>query len=99
MALGKLPDDEGGEAIFAEINIRPLTDIFLVLLIIFMVTSAAMVDTVTSSGMRVNLPKGVNKEVDPGASSLRVSIMRSGEVQLQGQKVTLDELARAFKSN
>ena len=47
MAIGKLPDDEiggddAGEAIFAEINITPLTDVFLVLLIIFMVSALAV---------------------------------------------------------
>jgi len=40
MAGGKLPDEESGtDGVFAEINITPLTDVFLVLLIIFMVTS------------------------------------------------------------
>jgi len=47
MAIGKLPDedgggDDGGEAIFAEINITPLTDVFLVLLIIFMISALAV---------------------------------------------------------
>jgi biopolymer transport protein ExbD len=47
MAIGKLPDDDGGggddgESIFAEINITPLTDVFLVLLIIFMVSALAV---------------------------------------------------------
>jgi biopolymer transport protein ExbD len=47
MAIGKLPDedaggDDGGEAIFAEINITPLTDVFLVMLIIFMVSALAV---------------------------------------------------------
>lgn len=48
MAIGKLPDssgggdDDGSEGIFAEINITPLTDVFLVLLIIFMVASLAV---------------------------------------------------------
>lgn len=47
MALGKLPDqdgdDEGGaESIFAEINITPLTDVFLVMVIIFMVSALAV---------------------------------------------------------
>jgi biopolymer transport protein ExbD len=47
MAIGKLPDDddgggEGGDAIFAEINITPLTDVFLVMLIIFMVSALAV---------------------------------------------------------
>lgn len=46
MAIGKLPDDDAGgddgESIFAEINITPLTDVFLVLLIIFMVSALAV---------------------------------------------------------
>ncbi len=55
MAVGRWregDDGEGGE-IVAEINITPLTDIFLVLLIIFMVTSSAMVE----SGPSVSLPE------------------------------------------
>jgi biopolymer transport protein ExbD len=49
MAIGKLPDsvddvgDEGeGGSIFAEINITPLTDVFLVMVIIFMVSALAV---------------------------------------------------------
>src|SRR5438874_3055674 len=47
MAIGKLPDEDGGgedtgDAIFAEINITPLTDVFLVLVIIFMVSALAV---------------------------------------------------------
>jgi biopolymer transport protein ExbD len=48
MAIGKLPDedaggdDSGGESIFAEINNTPLTDVFLVMLIIFMVSALAV---------------------------------------------------------
>ena len=48
MAIGKQPetaddgDDEGGESLFAEINITPLTDVFLVMVIIFMVSALAV---------------------------------------------------------
>lgn len=48
MALGTLPEadlDGSEEAIFAEINITPLTDVFLVMLIIFMVSASVAVDT------------------------------------------------------
>ena len=44
---GKLPDSDdgeegGGESLFAEINITPLTDVFLVMVIIFMVSALAV---------------------------------------------------------
>ena len=43
MAMTPLSGNENGSEIMAEINITPLTDIFLVLLIIFMITSSAMI--------------------------------------------------------
>ena len=48
MAIGKQPDlddaseEGGGESIFAEINITPLTDVFLVMVVIFMVSALAV---------------------------------------------------------
>ena len=48
MAIGKQPDSDvdadgdGGDSIFAEINITPLTDVFLVMVIIFMVSALAV---------------------------------------------------------
>jgi biopolymer transport protein ExbD len=52
-------EGEGRESIVAEINITPLTDVFLVLLIIFMVTSTAIVESEVASrtGVKVALPK------------------------------------------
>ena len=46
-------EDQSGDEIVAEINVTPLTDIFLVLLIIFMVTSTALIQ----QGTPVNLPR------------------------------------------
>jgi biopolymer transport protein ExbD len=100
MALGKLPDDDanGGEGIFADINITPLTDIFLVLLIIFMVSSSVMVETASRQGVKVNLPKGATKDVDPGAKSLVVSILRSNEIMVAGNSVKDGDLKNLFVS-
>jgi biopolymer transport protein ExbD len=58
MAIGKLGDEENGESIVAEINITPLTDIFLVLLIIFMITQSAIVE----SAAKVSLPKAAQTQ-------------------------------------
>jgi len=100
MALGKVPEEEseGTGGLFAEINITPLTDIFLVLLIIFMVSSSVMVETASREGVKVNLPKGAAKEVDPGAKSLVVSITRAGQVNVAGQPVQEADLRSLFKS-
>ena len=47
---GDFEDFERDESIFADINITPLTDVFLVLLIIFMVVSSSMVEEERTSG-------------------------------------------------
>src|SRR5271157_5446674 len=52
MAKKKMAGHKGG-GVFADINITPLTDIFLVLLIIFMVTTAVTIE----SAAHVDLPK------------------------------------------
>ncbi len=103
MGLGRLPDDEGegGGGIFADINITPLTDIFLVLLIIFMVTSSVHMEEVQSAarlGMKVNLPKGATKEIDPAAKSLIVSVLKDGQVLVQNQAVKPEDLTKLFQS-
>src|SRR3954469_410747 len=66
-------EGEPQESVVAEINITPLTDVFLVLLIIFMVTSTAIVESEVASrtGVKVALPKAnaagpvTKKRTDP----------------------------------
>jgi biopolymer transport protein ExbD len=104
MAVGKLPGvdpDEGDEGVFAEINITPLTDIFLVLLIIFMVTSTVIVRRADAgsgakAGIKVNLPKGGAADVRVSRADLPVAVLQDGRVVLQGNVVTLEELEQAF---
>jgi biopolymer transport protein ExbD len=108
MAVGKLPeaDIEGSEeSIFSEINVTPLTDIFLVLLIIFMVGSTIEAqkakDEVVqekSSGLKVNLPSGAAAEVDPGRMSLVISIAKDGQIEVNGQRVSDEGLEKALMS-
>jgi biopolymer transport protein ExbD len=110
MAIGKLPDadsdeDGGGDGIFAEINITPLTDIFLVLLIIFMVgtTVAAQkmkeeVKQEKSSGLKINLPSGQAQEIDPGRKSIVIGIQQNGQVTVNGQPIAEKDLDRLFLS-
>lgn len=91
------PKDDGGEAeLFADINITPLTDIFLVLLIIFMVTSSVMATDGARAGVRVNLPKGATKEISASAKDVTVAITTDGKMVVDGKEVSPDSLRKIF---
>src|SRR5688572_24890650 len=105
MGMGKVPggDDEGGDGVFSEINITPLTDIFLVLLIIFMVTSSVIVNQGAGGGaqggLKVSLPKGgASADVRPAATDLSVAILSDGRLVLGGNVVSEEELKRSLES-
>ncbi len=101
MAMGKIPAGDGDEAdaVFSDINITPLTDIFLVLLIIFMVTSSVIVNQgqgAAKAGLKVNLPKGSASDVTPATTDLSVAVLSDGRLVLAGDVVTADELKKAL---
>ena len=85
----------GQEAVVAEINITPLTDVFLVLLIIFMVTSTALVESevASRSGMKVVLPKAnAAGPVSQRRSDPVLTVTKSGELYLGSHKVEVANL-------
>jgi biopolymer transport protein ExbD len=87
--------DVGNEAIVAEINITPLTDVFLVLLIIFMVTSTALVESevASRSGMKVVLPKAnAAGQVSQRRSDPVLTVTKNGELYLGSHKVETGNL-------
>jgi biopolymer transport protein ExbD len=86
------PDAEGEEAIVAEINITPLTDVFLVLLIIFMVTSSV----VASQGKQVDLPGAEVHETTP--QGVTVTVSPDGEILVNDRLVTEAELYPALEA-
>jgi biopolymer transport protein TolR len=71
----------------AEINVTPLVDVMLVLLIIFMVTAPLM-----TSGVPVDLPKTTAQPINSDSEPLTVSIDAQGGIFLQDQSVQLPEL-------
>jgi biopolymer transport protein ExbD len=93
MAIGKL-DGSSDEDIVAEINITPLTDIFLVLLIIFMITSSALIE----SGAKVELPK-VSK-TQTTSRSVVITLTTNHEIYINQVRVSegrfRDELTKAL---
>ncbi|MEO6025257.1 MAG: biopolymer transporter ExbD [Candidatus Binatia bacterium] len=91
MAFAKLPAS-GRSHLMTEINITPLTDIFLVLLIIFMVTSVAMVDT----GAKVMLPDVDSTESTPREITITVTPLH--EIFVNADPVTMESLEPTLKS-
>ncbi len=106
MGMQEEADLEGGEgAIFADINITPLTDIFLVLVIILIISGSAAVDKVKqeqidskSSGLKINLPSGEAREIDPGSKSLVVSVNKDGTVLVNEKQVPDKDVERIFQA-
>jgi len=82
-------DESSG--ILSEINITPLTDIFLVLLIIFMITSSAMIE----SGGKINLPKAVATQSESRGTT--VTLTPKHEIYVNQKKVTEESLETALK--
>jgi biopolymer transport protein ExbD len=93
MAVQLPGDDEGGSGIVAEINITPLTDVFLVLLIIFMVTSSVIANT----GKKVDLPSAQEAGKTP-PKAVNVTISTDGTIQVDGDVVARGALQAAIKA-
>jgi biopolymer transport protein ExbD len=91
MAFNPLEQNPSSENIVAEINITPLTDIFLVLLIIFMITSSAIIE----SGGKVNLPAAAKTETAPRGIS--VTLTPQNEIYVNQRKVTKDGLEAVLR--
>lgn len=95
---------EEGEVVeqgaFVDINVTPLVDIFLVLLVILMATSTAILEAGQGqgAGFRVQLPTGSRTdEVATGHDELVIAILKDGEIIAQGNQVSLEELSTVFK--
>ena len=86
--------DSGEDDIVAEINITPLTDIFLVLLIIFMISSSAMLE----GGLQVKLPtaKSTSLTKSETGKPTFVTVGKDGSISINETKVSDDNLQKAL---
>lgn len=84
---GSLQDQDDGE--ITGINVTPLVDVMLVLLIVFMVTSTYIVQ----QSIQVQLPKAATGENTPKVKNLAFVLDKSGAMFLDGQPISLEDIA------
>lgn len=85
--------DQDNEDINAEINVTPLIDIMLVLLIVFMVTSSVSLE----SGLDVDLPQAASTTSKDRPSAVIITLAADGRISVQGQQVQTNELEASIK--
>ena len=77
----------------AEINVTPMVDVMLVLLIIFMVSAPLL-----TVGVPLDLPQTQAKSLDQDKEPLTVSVNVKGEVYLQNTEIPLEELVPKLRA-
>ena len=79
--------------VMAEINVTPMVDVMLVLLIIFMVSAPLL-----TVGVPLDLPQTQAKTLDQDKEPLTVSVNQSGQVYLQNTEIAVEELVPKLRA-
>jgi biopolymer transport protein TolR len=79
--------------VLSEINVTPLVDVMLVLLIIFMITAPMM-----QQGLEVDLPETSNSGVETTEEPFMIVINKDGSIAFGDTKVSLQEMQGKLKA-
>ena len=77
----------------AQINVTPLVDVMLVLLVIFMVTAP-----IIQQGVQVNLPQAKTNAIAGADAPLIVTVAKNGKIYLNDNAVNLAELGQKLRA-
>ena len=75
------------QKVMSEINVTPMVDVMLVLLIIFMVSAPLL-----TVGVPIDLPQSQAKNLDQDKEPLTLSVNEKGKVFLQNAEISMDDL-------
>jgi biopolymer transport protein TolR len=79
--------------VMSQINVTPMVDVMLVLLIIFMVAAPLL-----TVGVPIDLPQTQAKSMDQDREPLTISVNDKGQVFLQNTEIKLDEMVAKLKA-
>jgi biopolymer transport protein TolR len=82
-----------GRGVSAEINVTPLVDVMLVLLIVFMISAPLL-----TVGVPLDLPQSQAKSLDQDREPLTLSVNDKGQVFLQNTEIKIEELVEKLKA-
>ena len=82
-----------GGAVMSEINVTPMVDVMLVLLIIFMVAAPLL-----TVGVPIELPQTEAKAVEQDKEPLVVSVNKDGQIYLQETQIPVEELVAKLQA-
>jgi len=88
MMIGAKNKRGRGRAPISEINITPMVDVMLVLLIVFMVAAPLM-----TMGVPIDLPETRAQAMPLQSKPITVTVEPDGALSIEGKPVTLDKLA------
>src|SRR3954463_9079416 len=80
-------------SVMSEINVTPMVDVMLVLLIIFMISAPLL-----TVGVPLDLPQTEAKSLDQDKEPLTISVDTQGKVFLQNTEIGVDELVPKLKA-
>jgi biopolymer transport protein TolR len=83
----------GRQNFITEINVTPLVDVMLVLLIIFMITAPMLV-----SGVKVDLPDAETKALNADTEPLTLTMDALGKLYIMETEISIDELPEKLKA-
>ena len=79
--------------VMAEINVTPMVDVMLVLLIIFMVSAPLL-----TVGVPIDLPQTQAKSLDADKEPLTISVNLQGQIYLQNTEIAVDDILPKLKA-
>jgi len=92
MAFGSF-ENKGGSSAVSEINMVPLIDVMLVLLVIFIITAPLMAHSI-----RINTPQASAEQVQEDPQSVDLAINEFGQLFLDEEPVTLETLSTRLRA-